>query len=465
MNSFIWGGLFMQSKLNYKRTFFIGLAFLSICSLWQMYDNIIPLMLQNTFGLGETVTGVLMAMDNVLALVLLPVFGSLSDKVDTPLGKRTPFILGGTVLAVIFMMLLPIADKRQSLGLFVVALFATLLSMGLYRSPAVALMPDLTPNHLRSRANAVINLMGAVGGVYALIMIKLLVGMGDRPDYAPLFASIAALMAVAVGVLLITVRENKLRKEIEAMESVGDGTIAETPGENSAQAEVGEDTGKVRTVQTLNGDNSGQKTVLPREVKRSMMFLLVSIFFWFTAYNAVTTAFSRYTRVVWKMEGGSFANCLMVATVAAILSYIPIGSISAKFGRKKTIMGGVVLMAACYLAAVFVGAYHPLVNIAFALIGVGWAAINVNSYPMIVAMSQGSDIGKFTGTYYTFSMAAQIFTPIFSGFLLENVSYRTLFPYAFLFAMAALLTMTQVSHGDVKPVKKESILENFDVDD
>ena len=455
----------MQSKLNYKRTFFIGLAFLSICSLWQMYDNIIPLMLQNTFGLGETVTGVLMAMDNVLALVLLPVFGSLSDKVDTPLGKRTPFILGGTVLAVIFMMLLPIADKRQSLGLFVVALFATLLSMGLYRSPAVALMPDLTPNHLRSRANAVINLMGAVGGVYALIMIKLLVGMGDRPDYAPLFASIAALMAVAVGVLLITVRENKLRKEIEAMESVGDGTIAETPGENSAQAEVGEDTGKVRTVQTLNGDNSGQKTVLPREVKRSMIFLLVSIFFWFTAYNAVTTAFSRYTRVVWKMEGGSFANCLMVATVAAILSYIPIGSISAKFGRKKTIMGGVVLMAACYLAAVFVGAYHPLVNIAFALIGVGWAAINVNSYPMIVAMSQGSDIGKFTGTYYTFSMAAQIFTPIFSGFLLENVSYRTLFPYAFLFAMAALLTMTQVRHGDVKPVKKESILENFDVDD
>ena len=455
----------MQSKLNYKRTFFIGLAFLSICSLWQMYDNIIPLMLQNTFGLGETVTGVLMAMDNVLALVLLPVFGSLSDKVDTPLGKRTPFILGGTVLAVIFMMLLPIADKRQSLGLFVVALFATLLSMGLYRSPAVALMPDLTPNHLRSRANAVINLMGAVGGVYALIMIKLLVGKGDRPDYAPLFASIAALMAVAVGVLLITVRENKLRKEIEAMESVGDGTIAETPGENSAQAEVGEDTGKVRTVQTQNGDNSGQKTVLPREVKRSMMFLLVSIFFWFTAYNAVTTAFSRYTRVVWKMEGGSFANCLMVATVAAILSYIPIGSISAKFGRKKTIMGGVVLMAACYLAAVFVGAYHPLVNIAFALIGVGWAAINVNSYPMIVAMSQGSDIGKFTGTYYTFSMAAQIFTPIFSGFLLENVSYRTLFPYAFLFAMAALLTMTQVCHGDVKPVKKESILENFDVDD
>ena len=214
----------MPSKLTYKRTFFVGLAFLSISAFWQMYDNIIPLMLQNTFKLGETVTGVLMAMDNVLALVLLPVFGSLSDKVATPLGRRTPFILAGTVLAVFFMMLLPLADRKQSLILFVAALFATLLSMGLYRSPAVALMPDLTPNHLRSRANAVINLMGAVGGVYALIMIKLLVGAGDRPDYGPLFVSIAALMAVSVGILLITIKENKLRKEIEEAEGTAEKT-------------------------------------------------------------------------------------------------------------------------------------------------------------------------------------------------------------------------------------------------
>lgn len=470
----------MGSKLNYKRTFFVGLAFLSISAFWQMYDNIIPLMLQNTFGLGETVTGVLMAMDNVLALILLPVFGSLSDRVNTPLGKRTPFILAGTILAVGFMLLLPFADRRQSLVLFLAALFATLLSMGLYRSPAVALMPDLTPNRLRSRANAVINLMGAVGGVYALIMIKLLVGAGDRPDYGPLFASVAALMAAAVGVLLITIRENKLRKEVEEEEKAAEVRAAEAAEESVAKnraesnaAEPAEKERGGRTVEeakssggsTEDGGAAAQKTVLPRDVKRSMIFLLLSIFFWFTAYNAVTTAFSRYTRVVWKMEGGSFANCLMVATVAAIISYIPIGNISARFGRKKTIMGGILIMAACYLAAVFVGAYHPLINIAFALIGVGWAAINVNSYPMIVAMSQGSDIGKFTGTYYTFSMAAQIFTPVFSGFLLENVSYRTLFPYALLFALASFCTMTQVRHGDVKPVKKQSLLENFDVED
>ena len=219
----------METKLNYKRTFLIGLAFLSICSFWQMYDNIIPLILQNTYHLGETMTGAVMALDNVLAIFLLPVFGTLSDKVHTKLGRRMPFIVVGTILAVIFMMMLPMIDNaekaRWATGgsfsnqvFFLGVLFLTLVSMGLYRSPAVALMPDVTPNHLRSRANAVINLMGAVGGVYALIMIKVLVGKGETPDYLPLFASIAAVMAIAVGILVITIRENKLREEVEKAE-------------------------------------------------------------------------------------------------------------------------------------------------------------------------------------------------------------------------------------------------------
>lgn len=442
----------MNTKLNYRRTFFIGLAFLSISAFWQVYDNIIPLILQNSFGLGETVTGMVMALDNVLALILLPVFGTLSDKVDTKLGKRTPFIVAGTTLAVIFMTLLPIADNTRNLTLFVVALFLVLISMGLYRSPAVALMPDLTPNHLRSKANAVINLMGAVGGVYSLIMIKLLVGKGETPSYLPLFVSVAALMVIAVGILVITIKENKIKQEMKPYMEASDAAARAEEEKHNKSAE-------------MISVNAEGKTVLPKEVKRSIVFMLASIFFWFTAYNAVTTAFSRYTKVVWKMEGGSFADCLMVATVAAIISYIPIGQISSKFGRKKTIMGGVLLMAGCYAAAIFLGEYHPVINIAFALIGMAWAAINVNSYPMIVAMSKGSDVGKFTGTYYTFSMSAQILTPVLSGFLLENVSYRTLFPYALVFSLLAFLTMTQVRHGDVKPEKKKSVLENFDVDD
>ena len=468
-------------KLNYKRTFFIGLAFLSICAFWQVYDNVIPLILQNTFHLKETATGVIMALDNILAIFLLPVFGTLSDKVDTPLGRRTPFIICGTLFAVAFYLLLIVADRKVNLLLFVVMLFGALLSMGLYRSPAVALMPDLTPNVVRSKANAVINLMGSIGGVYALIMIKLLSGKKDaagKTDYFPLFLSISVLMIAAVVILVFTINEKKVKNQVEGeirryaklhpedskeLQSLDGGSALKavkgaTPEELSRKA-----------AESMPKDGPTSTVVvnppMTEKVKRSMIFLLVSIFFWFTAYNAVTTAFSRYVGHVWGMKDGSYATCLLVATVAAVISYIPIGLLSSRIGRKKMILIGVALMALCYLLAGFVNQYAFWINGVFALIGFAWASINVNSYPMVVEMSKGSDIGKFTGTYYTFSMAAQIMTPILSGFLLEHVSYRTLFPYAFGFSVAAFLTMTQVRHGDVRPAAKASVLEHFDVDD
>lgn len=446
-------------KLNYKRTILIGMAFLSVCAFWQMYDNVIPLILQNTFHLKETEIGVIMAMDNVLALFLLPLFGALSDKVDTRFGKRIPFIVVGTIMAAIFIMILPIADRTSNQILFIVVLFAVLISMGFYRSPAVALMPDLTPNVLRSKANAVINLMGAVGSIYTLIMIKLLVKKGTTPDYMPLFTSIVALMVIAVGILVITIREKKISKEVAELEAKYEGEAKSEEDANLEGKAKPEGEAKPEVVVET------KKERMPKDVMRSLIFLLAAVFLWFTAYNAVTTAFSRYTDVVWHLEGGGFADCLMVATVAAILSYIPIGMISSKIGRKKTILIGIVVMSLCYFAAIFAGHYTPLINVAFALIGFGWASINVNSYPMVVEMSKGADIGKFTGTYYTFSMAAQIVTPILSGYLLEHISYHILFPYALCFSLAAFLAMTQVRHGDTKPMKKKSRLEHFDFDD
>jgi len=421
-------------KLNYKRTILIGFTFLSISAFWQMYDNIIPLILKNTFQLGETVTGMIMAADNVLALFLLPLFGTLSDKVNTRLGKRIPFILGGTILAFIFMMLLPIADNSRNIFMFIIVLGSALISMGLYRSPAVALMPDLTPKPLLSKGNAVINLMGAIGGVYALIMIKLLVGGGITPDYTALFLSIGLLMLISAVIVLATIRENKLREQL--------------PKECDAEGKA----------ETADGK-------LSAGVRRSLFFILISIFLWFAAYNAVTTAFSRYATEVWKLESGGYADCLMVATVAAIISYIPIGIITARFGRKRMILGGLVLMGACYAFAAFFGSYHLAINVGFALIGVAWAAINVNSLPIVIAISSHGDVGKYTGYYYVFSMSAQIMTPVFSGLFLEYVSYRTLFPYAVIFTMLAFITMTQVHHGDSRPEKKKDLLENFDVDD
>lgn len=424
-------------KLNYKRTFLVGLAFLSICAFWQMYDSIVPLILQNTFHLNEAVIGAVMAIDNVLAVFLLPVIGTFSDKVDTRFGKRTPFVVGGTAVAVFFMLLLPYADNNGILWLFIAALGVTLLAMAMYRSPAVALMPDLTPKPLRSSANAIINLMGAVGGIYALGLIRFLVKAEEKPSYFPVFLGVAALMVLAVILLVCTINEKKIAAQI----------ASEYPEE--AEEEQAKEAAKG----------------LPKPVKKSLVFILLSIFLWFMAYNAVTTAFSRYAVTIWGMEGGGFASCLMVATVAAIISYLPIGVISSKIGRKKTILLGLCLMLISYSAVFFFPTYHAAANIFFAIIGMGWAAVSVNSLPMVVEMSKGSEIGKYTGLYYTFSMTAQIFTPIISGLLLQYVSYHTLFPYAIFFVICAMCTMSQVKHGDSRPEQKKKILENFDVDD
>ena len=431
-------------KLNYKRTILIGFAFMAISAFWQVYDNIIPLILKYNFNIGDTLSGGIMALDNVFALVMLPIFGAWSDKVNTRRGKRTPFILVGTILAVVFMTMIPMAANMRNLWFFVIALLLSLMAMGTFRSPAVSLMPDVTPKPLRSKGNAIINLMGAVGGVSALVMIMFLVGEGDTPSYQPLFAGISILMVIALAVILTQVNENKFVEERIAIEKAN-GIDAEDEEDDEA---------------ALSGT-----AALPKDVKRSLTFLLLSVSFWFMAYNAVTTSFSKYATETWGMEGGGFAGALMVATVAAIISYMPVGIVSSKIGRKKVVLFGVVLMASCFaIGALFKEATFTI-NIIFALVGVAWASINVNSYPMVVEMCKGSDIGKFTGMYYTFSMAAQVFTPILSGFFLEHVGYWTLFPYAAVFAAIAFFTMTQVKHGDSRPDVPKSGLEAFDVED
>jgi maltose/moltooligosaccharide transporter len=422
-------------ELNYRRTFFMGLAFMSICSFWQLYDTIIPLILKNTFNMNDTFAGVIMAADNVLALFLLPFFGALSDKTNTRLGRRTPFILIGTIAAAVGMMLIPYSDNIKSLILFAIALGIVLFSMSTYRSPAVALMPDITPKPLRSKANAVINLMGAVGGIITLGFIAILVPETKNPSYFSVFICVAAIMILSVTVLLMTIKENKLALHTQSKEQK----------ENEKQ-------------------NDGQSTGMPPEVKRSFQFILFSIFLWFMGYNAVTTAFSKYAQVYWGLEGGLFAYTLIVAQVAAILSYIPVGIIATKVGRKKTILFGAALLAFAFGSAIFFKTFSTMIFFFFALAGIGWASINVNSYPMVVEMSKGSDVGKYTGIYYTFSMSAQIVTPVVSGALLQYVGYWTLFPYGAFFVAASIITMLFVKHGDNKPALPASKLEVFDSD-
>ena len=446
-----------ELKLNNKRTILVGLAFLSICAFWQMYDNLVPLILKGTFHMDESLTGAIMAADNILALFLLPLFGGLSDKREPGrLGRRTPFILAGTAGAVVLMNLLPILDNSYfeqassfKLVSFVIVLGLLLIAMGTYRSPAVALMPDVTPKPLRSKGNAIINLMGAVGGVlYLGISVILYPASKTRGlvhvDYQPLFIIVSSVMVLAVAVLLVTIREPKLAEENRALEK-------KHPEWNLAE-----------------DDGSGSE-VLPTPVKKSLIFLLASIALWYVGYNGVTTWFSTYVDQVMGEGIGGTNTCLMVATVGAIVSYIPIGVVASKFGRKRTIQAGVILLASCFLAGYLMTAHSssitPLMYVAFALVGLAWAAINVNSLPMVVEMCKGSDVGKFTGYYYTASMAAQVITPVLAGTLMKEISYQILFPYAAFFVAMSFVTMLFVHHGDSKAEVKTGLDAFGDMDD
>ena len=442
-------------KLNTNQTIRIGFAFLSICAFWQLYNNVVPLILTNTFHLNETYSGMIMAADNVLALFLLPLFGSISDRTNTRMGRRKPFILFGTIAAVCAMLLLPLIDNLYAgthnqvlTGVFIAVLALILIIMGTYRSPAVALMPDVTPKPLRSRANAIINLMGALGGIIYLIIATLLysekrtAGL-DHVNYFLLFAIVAGIMLLSLAIVMFTVDEVTLSAKMREYE------VAH-PEENLTET-----------------DESGNEE-LPGDVKKSLGFILVSVSLWFISYNAVETWFTTYASRQWNMALGSSSLCLTIATVGAIITYIPAGAMAGKIGRKKTILGGIALMIAAF-ALIFIytllsNQFSPILYVIFVMIGVGWAAINVNSLPMVVEMCKGSDIGKFTGTYYTFSMAAQTVTPIVAGWLMNHVSYGTLFPYSLFFITAAFLTMSMVKHGDSEVTVKKG-LEAFDVDD
>ncbi|MBQ1311726.1 MAG: MFS transporter [Blautia sp.] len=438
-------------KLKYGQTVRIGFAFLAICAFWQMYNNVIPLMLTNTFQMSETWSGMIMAADNVFAVFLLPFFGNLSDRCTSSLGKRKPYILAGTILSVILMMFLPFLDNRYAASpagilmvLFVAVLCLLLFSMGTYRSPAVALMPDVTPKPLRSRGNAVINLMGAIGGIVYLIIAAVLYPESRtrgaaHVDYFPLFLFIAAIMIIALFIVLFTIDENRLAREARSFNEKYDA----------------------------EEEKAAASSVSPH-IKRSLLFLLLSVFFWFTGYNAVETWFTVYAQKSWGMGIGSASLCLTIATGGAILSYMPVAAIASKIGRKKTILLGVALLCASFFSMFLYSAarnsFHPALYALFCVIGFSWAAINVNSLPMVLEMCKDQDIGKFTGYYYAFSMSAQIVTPVLAGFLLNRAGYHSLFPYSAAFSLVALLTMLFVKHGDTRNISKKG-LEAFDVED
>ena len=518
-------------KLNYKRTILVGFAFFLISAFWQAYDATIPVILTNKFGMSQGWSGVIMALDNILAVFMLPIFGALSDKCRAKSGKRTPFITIGTIIAAVALLFLAFVDNAQWKNIndisgidssyamsniyemqkdarlqtpegesfvlsevfseeefyqiksqvenpetgkmetnldytnyvvparqacaaertsakpgpliwFVALLLIILVAMSTFRSPAVALMPDVTVKPLRSKANAVINLMGTAGGILVLVLGMVFATSAVRNQmmrYFGYYGVIAGIMIVALIIFLSTVREPIWAKQMR---------------DDSIRLGIEEEE-----------EDSGEKRKLTKGEVRSLIFILASIALWYFGYNAVTSKYAVYAGNILNMD---YNTTLLLAQGAAIVAYLPAGMVASKVGRKKTIMAGVVMLTVAFGAASFLraGSSVMVMNVLFALAGVGWATINVNSFPMVVEMCSGGDIGKYTGFYYTASMTAQIITPMLSGVLMDmdGVGMTVLFPYAAVFAGLAFVTMAFVKHGDAKPEAKSG-LEALDIDD
>lgn len=570
-------------KLNYKRTLLVGFAFFLICAFWQAYDAIVPLMLTNKFGLSQGASGIIMSLDNILALFMLPLFGALSDKSRSRFGKRTPFILIGTICAIVCFVSLTFVDQAQlnkvkadkqalwtyantmtvenkendsvidasaetsivlrdyaarlfyntdydsltadkkaelvqkyanlgydsvytydketktyavydskadvpdglrskntyvalvssaenlfahnvtatspwTLVLFIVLLLMTLISMAVFRSPAVALMPDVTVKPLRSKANAIINLMGTAGGILVLLL-GMVFGTGKVQNqmmpYTWYVAAVCGIMAVALAVFILTVREPAWNAEMLETQAKLDEDNPEERDETVVEVADQENLNEVADVpQSKSASNK-----LSKDKLTSLILILASVALWFIGYNAITSKYSVYAVNELNKD---YNTTLLIAQAAAVVAYIPVGMIASKLGRKRTILIGIALLTAAFFGAIFVTASSPtwLLIVLFALAGIAWATINVNSFPMVVELAKGSTIGKYTGYYYTASMAAQIVTPILSGYLMQAFgTMRILFPYGTIFVALSFVSMLFVKHGDSKPDKPKDKME------
>jgi MFS family permease len=472
---------------------------------WGFYEAIISKMLVDSFGLNPFWSNFVMTFDNLLGLFLLPFFGTLSDRSTSKQGKRTPFITIGISIAAIFIVGIAVVDFYQQsavvdagileiiqtgnqysfaispeikdaiidiatlnqrafavdghvdyftskldasvvrytlvfqqvtsisplyLILYIGTLFVALISMSFYRTPAVSLMPDITPKPFRSVANAIINLMGVIGYIIATLIIS-----AATQEFTPYIQAFIMLSLTLIGILILF---RFLVKEVAWVKDMHRVSI-----EKGYETEAEEQDRKDNIV-----------TPLKKEYRLSFWLIMISVFLWFFSFNAVTTKFTDYASNV--LELTNYVLPVTVANVAALIGFLPLAALANKIGRRKTVLLGILMLASGTLVGSFLTKDTAwIVYLIMPVAGLGFAAINVNSYPMIVEMSSGSNIGKYTGYYYTASMAAQIFTPLLSGALMTAFGLRLLFPYATFFALASFITMYFVQHGEASKLKSE----------
>jgi len=415
-------------RLNYGKTFLLGFGFFSVSLIWMTYNTFVPLFLANRFALDPRWIGFFMTLDNIAALLIQPPVGAWSDRLRTPIGRRLPFILIGAPLGAVAFGIIPVAGI---LPLFVACTSTLLLSMAFWRTPVVALMPDITPSQYRSQANGIINLMGGVGAIIATLGGSRLYAM----NHAYPFWVGSALVIVSILLLFIFIKEPK----------VIDVAAEEPP--------------------SLWG---ALKTVF-REKEKSPLLILLAIFFWFVAYNAIEAFFTLYAQNHLGLPGEDGARLLGQLSLIFVLFALPSGYIGGRIGRRKTIVTGIILMSACMLAMYLLPAQSllvqvtrlpvlgvvPIIGLILMCAGASWALINVNSLPMVVDMTDDVRVGTYTGLYYLFSTLAAIAGPNINGWIvfLTGNNYNLVMVVGPLFMLPALIMMLGVRRGEAKTRK------------
>ena len=419
-------------KFNYGKIFLLGFGFFGVSVIWGVYNAFVPIFLANKFGLGAGLIGFFMTLDNIAALFIQPPVGAWSDRLRTPIGRRLPFILIGAPVTALAFGLIPLASV---LPLFVACTSTLLLSAALWRTPVVALMPDITPSEKRSQANGIINFMGGIGTIIALQTG----GMLYKLSPAFPFWLGSALIVIAALIVFLFVREPK-----DYLES------------NEPQPSMIESLKEV-----LNDeDKSGSR-------------ILFAIFFWFIGYSAVETFFTLYAQEHLGINAGDGATLLSVFPLFFVLFAIPSGFIAARIGRRVAISFGLIavsiILALFYIlpAGTLLAPILPLPLVGIPLSeggprmltmagimlifgGIGWAFVNINSLPMIVDLTSAARIGTFTGLYYLFSTFSAIVGPNINGLAIQLTgnNYNVIMLIAPFFMLIALVLMLGVRRGE-----------------
>ena len=471
------GGL----KLNYRRTMLIGFAFFGILLLWQVYDSWCPTFLTDIFARrmydlssaalkGEDpmkllnvqwLVGIIMACDNLAALILLPIFGSLSDRTRTPIGKRMPYILTGTLVAAASFPFIPLFFHRNNVAGMVVMMGVVLIFMMMYRNPAVSLMPDITPKPLRAKANGIINIMGFLGGAFATalgIFLKLSDYINAADEARKLwiieipFAAASVLMVISAFVLFRTIRENQLAEELKEELELGEQLAAvEDPVDDDAP--------------------------MSRANRRMLLAILGAEFLWFMSDNAIGTYIGNY--VIYYLNSASSSTMLMTIAggLTSVIGFAIAGSVADRIGRKWTIACGLMISMLAQILMCFVHptgretsgglyAFPAVLYGVWAVKGFGMALVHNCSFPMVVELCSNQKIGRFTGYYYAASMSAQTITPVLLGLVFRmTLAWRALPVYALvLTALSCLVFTTLVKNVKAGKVANAHGLEALDVD-